>query len=261
MRPLPFSSLGALLLLANPAAPQDPGPLVTDRPDFSESAATVQTGAMQLEAGYTFARTGVVEEHAIGELLVRIGLASRLELRVGLNSFIVRRGPGVGDEGLDDTSLGAKFTILPPGNRPAGAVWRPAVAILVATSLPTGADGVGGQEPNPEAKLALAWELGPRVALSSNLNLASTEDGGQRFEQVSGSVALGVSLTQRLGAYVEYYGFSKQAAGGPDAHFVNAGATLLGSDDLQFDARAGLGLNDLDPDYFVGVGLAWRARL
>ncbi|MFQ5990494.1 MAG: hypothetical protein ACE5K9_11330 [Candidatus Methylomirabilales bacterium] len=35
-----------------------PDPLVTDRPDFTESTETVAPGRFQIEAGYTFSRPG-----------------------------------------------------------------------------------------------------------------------------------------------------------------------------------------------------------
>ncbi len=44
-------------------------PLVTDRPDFTESAETVAPGLFQLESGYTFTRRGDDKEHALGEFL------------------------------------------------------------------------------------------------------------------------------------------------------------------------------------------------
>ena len=36
----------------------DIGPLVTDRPDFTESAVGVPIGRVQIEAGYTWTRKG-----------------------------------------------------------------------------------------------------------------------------------------------------------------------------------------------------------
>ena len=85
-----------------PALPNDPSvnggfldrdpapltaPLVTDRPDFTESTKTIPRGHLQIEAGFTFVydRRGDdrLRDHAAPELLLRIGLADDFELRIG----------------------------------------------------------------------------------------------------------------------------------------------------------------------------------
>ena len=43
-------------------------------------------------------------------------------------------------------------------------------------------------------------------------------------------------------------------------HYGNGGFTFLFNDDIQWDIRAGLGLNDAAEDYFVGTGLSIRFR-
>ncbi|MFN2421130.1 MAG: transporter, partial [Gemmatimonadota bacterium] len=87
------------------------GPLVTDRPDFTESAAVVGTGRVQLEGGATWTDLGDSDELALGEILVRIGLHDRLEFRVAPNSYTRVDGPDSDVEGLEDPSLGAKWLL------------------------------------------------------------------------------------------------------------------------------------------------------
>ena len=70
--------IAGLASLIPPAAPAQQ-PLISDRPDFTESAATITPGRVQMEAGYTFARLEEVEGHAIGEILARIGVLSGVE--------------------------------------------------------------------------------------------------------------------------------------------------------------------------------------
>jgi hypothetical protein len=69
----PVLAAWAFAALVALAATADDEPLVTDRPDFTESAATVTRGRTQVEMGYTFTSAGDFDEHAMGELLVRIG--------------------------------------------------------------------------------------------------------------------------------------------------------------------------------------------
>src|SRR5690606_15296247 len=101
--------LAALLLAAVPAAAQPP-PLVTDRPVSTESAVAVSRP--QLESGYTLTRGGGAREHALGEVLVRLPLVARFELRLGLNSHLwTRNAGGVEAAGFEDASVGGKLVL------------------------------------------------------------------------------------------------------------------------------------------------------
>ena len=255
-----FAPLALVCLIALPApsrlAAQTADPLVTDRPDFTESAVTVRPGRVQLEAGYTFGRNGDASSHTFGEVLLRIGALSRVEIRVGLNSYAVTDSRSDAEQGFEDVSLGVKISLLDPP--PHFELFRPAVALLVGTSLPTGADRFGGEGLWPETKLALAWGLSERVSLGTNLNIASVQTNGDRFAQFSGSLALGVALSERLGTFAELFGFASGNPQGLDTGFLNGGATFLAHDNVQLDARAGIGFDNQEPNYFLGLGFAWR---
>ena len=240
----------AILCAAIPAAAQQP-PLVTDRPDFTESPVAVTR--LQLEGGYTLSRGDGAAEHALGELLVRVPVAPRLELRLGLNSHLwTRAADGEWVSGFQDASIGAKLALTE--FEPV----RPAAALLVGTTLPTGAAPFGEDGFQPEAKLALAWPLSARAGLSSNLNYAYASEGGERYHRFAGSLSLGYALTERLGSYVELFGFAPEAPGSSSVAYANGGFTFGLAEDLQLDLRAGLELASGAPAHFVGVGVAWR---
>lgn len=245
--------LAFLAASASPARTQQ-SPLVTDRPDFTESAETVDRRRIQLEAGYTFTRSGEVHEHALGEVLVRIGILDRLELRVGLNSYAWLDGPDVDDSGYEDPSVGAKIALAPPPDRPG---WRPAAAILVGTTVP-GVGDLGEDAWQPEAKLAVGWDLSESASLGSNVGYTHASEEGSEFDQASASLALGFDIAGPASGYVEAFGFAPAARDGDDAAIVNGGVTWLLHPDLQLDARLGAGLNREAPDFFVGVGVARR---
>lgn len=242
------------LLVAQPAAAQDDHALETDRPDFTEGTAPAGAGHVQVEAGYTFARApGDATEHTLGELLIRVGAGDHVEIRVGLDSYTWSRGPAGGVSGLTDTSLGLKWRLA---QGEAGSA-RPSVALLAATTLPTGADLIGEAGSQPEAKLALAWEPSDRVGIGSNLNYVYVDDGGVRFHRFAATLAFAFSLTDRVGTYLEAYGFAPADDDHPDFAYANGGFTYLLSPAFQLDARAGIRWDDAD-DHFVGVGLAYR---
>lgn len=247
-----------LLFVAASASAQspEPRPLVTDRPDFTESAVTVAPGRWQLEAGYTFSRLGDARAHTLGEALGRIGLHERAELRLGLNSYEIVEGGGGRDSGFQDLSLGVKLGLLE--GAPRFEPLRPAMALLLGGAFPTGGEDVGAGAGALDAKLAFAWPLTTRLALGSNLNAGWLDLGEGSFAQYSGSLSLGASVSDRLGAYLEAYGFATGDDAGENAAFLNGGLTVATSGDSQLDARAGIGFDDPRPNYFAGLGFALR---
>ena len=230
-------------------------PLTTDRPDFTESTSTIPRGHFQIEGGTTVTRVEDVDSTSFGELLVRIGTGERWETRLSAGYARVET-PFDEFSGLEDPSVGIKVRFtddageLGPG--------QPAASLIVLTSIPAGDEELTDDEWVPEGKLALAWELTPRFSLSSNLNYAYLVDGDERLHQLGATLSGGLSLTDRLGAYLEWYGFSEETEDGPSTHYVNSGVTWLINNDLQVDARVGTGLNDADPDWCVGVGAGVR---
>jgi hypothetical protein len=249
-------STPALLLGAFVAAAAVAGddPMVTDRPDFTESAVTVTRGRTQIEAGYTFSDRGDLDEHAFGELLVRIGWTEIVELRLGVGSQVRVDGPGVDLSGSEDMSIGCKIRLsdpLPPGSS------RPQVAVVLATTLPTGAEEFGNPEPQPSLKLALSWDLSERTSIGSNVGYARLGESSDRFGELSASLSLGRTLSERLAGFVELSALNRQEGRGEN-QLVNAGFTWALSDDSQLDFRAGAGLDSESADFFVGAGAAWR---
>ena len=76
------------LFLAYPLISQDDHPpIVTDRPDQTESAVTVPHKTLQIESGFTFGwneKDGIeTKDLGYNSTLLRWGVLSRLELRLG----------------------------------------------------------------------------------------------------------------------------------------------------------------------------------
>lgn len=236
----------------------DVGPIVTDRPDFTESPQTVPAGMVQAEGGYTFARAGSVSSHSVGEGLARIATGARTELRVGVNSYGITSAPGARVTGIEDASIGGKVAISAGAER--FAPLRPAVALIVATSLPTGGSAYGSSDYQPEAKLVVGYTLTERLAWTSNLNYAYASEGGRRFDQASVSTSFGFSVADRVGSYAEFFSFMPESRGGPAVNYVNGGVTYLFSSNFQLDGRIGraVGSGASDAGYFAGVGISRR---
>jgi len=229
-------------------------PLVGDRPDFTESGSTVPAPAVQLEAGVTLTnleRGGDALE--AGEALVRIGVGPRWELRLGPGSYVDVDTRDAEADGLSDASVGVKVRLDDPDSADETA-W----ALIVDSTLDTGDDDIGADDPQPGAKLIYARELTERLQIAANANWRLVDDGDAKFDQLSGSVALAIGLADRWGGYVELFGFSEETDEGPSSTFANAGVTYLLRPELQLDARVGSGLGGTDVDLFVGVGVVKR---
>jgi hypothetical protein len=249
------SLLGAAVFLSGlPASgySQD-DPLVTDRPDFTESASVPGHGRVQVEGGWTVEVGGDAHEHSLGEVLVRIGLGERFEVRIEPGSWVAVDDGVEEESGFDDGGLGFKVLLLreaPPT--------VPAVALLVSSSVPTGHHAIGESGWQPEARLALGWALSEVWSLGANAGWGRPQHGGERFDQALGSVVLGRSLGSRLGAFAELYGFAPVDPGGDDAVHADGGLTLALGPAAQLDVRAGVGLTDAAADWLFGLGFARR---
>lgn len=244
-------------------------PLVTDRPDFTESTDAIPRGHFQIEGGHTFTldREGRTRSrgHTAPETLLRVGVFDKFELRFGWEgySWINERFPAESragrrimraewSQGGSDLYLGFKYKFWEQ------AGWRPHFGIIPALSAPSGSAGVSSGDADPEIKLAWSYDLPHDLALSGNVNFAVPSEDGRRFFQPGASLSLGFPLLENVGGYVEYFGFYPNARGADCAHALNGGATWRITDNFQIDWRAGFGLNEEADDFFTGVGFAFR---
>jgi hypothetical protein len=231
-------------------------PLISDRPDFTESAVSVPVGLWQLETGYSLSRRADETTHTLGEMLVRFGVLPRAELRFGLNSVAIVDRPGENASGLEDVSLGFKAELVDAQD--GGDL--PDLALLASASFPTGAEDIGSEDVEPNLTLAAEWDLAPRLALGSNLGWRYPTDEEGRFSDFLASVSLGFGATEVLGVYFEYFGTFPGGEERASENFLNAGLTLARDANLQLDGRIGVGLDGPEPAYFTGIGLVWRSR-
>ncbi len=244
-------------------------PLITDRPDFTESTEAVPTGHVQLEAGYTFTfdREGTdrVRDHAAPEFLLRIGLVENLELRIGWDGYSWTESQFEGEtrsgrrtthetwsQGANDLSLGFKYKLVEQDG------WIPHFGVIGAITVPSGSAGVSSGDVDPEIVFLWAYDITESFAVAGNVGLAAPTDDDDRFFQVSASLSAAVALSEKVGAYVEYFGFYPNAEHSDAAHSVNGGLTYLINNNFQIDWRIGAGLNEEADDFFTGVGFAFR---
>jgi hypothetical protein len=240
-----------------PVVGQEPAELVTDRPDQTESAVVVPVGSVQVESGWAREETDEVTAEAAGSTLVRVGLAERLELRLGWDGWLEEKAAGARISGAGDASLGVKVRLADEGPR------RPEVALLVGTSLPVGGEEVTSDRYDPSFRLSLARGFGEQLGLGVNLGMSWASAPGETGAIETASTldytaALGIGLTDRLGAFVELFGGVPVDGPGGAAHSFDGGLTFLATPTFQLDVAVGVGLSDDAPDWFVGLGASAR---
>lgn len=254
-----------VVLIAVPAVGADSAapPLITDRPDVTESSEVVGRGLVQVEMGYSFFRfedgDARLDLSAFPGTLVRVGLHDRVELRVewagylseSLDSGLSSRE----DSGWGNAALGAKIKL----REEKGAA--PELSLLVDAIIPSGSKSFRAERIDPAIRFAGSHTLSERLGLGYNVGfgaLTIEEDSGDTDTLGLGrySLALGIGLSERWGTFVEVFGFMP-TTGGP-AHSLDSGLTYLVTRNVQLDISGGLGLNDRAEDWFVGAGISFR---
>jgi hypothetical protein len=239
-------------------------PLITDRPDFTESPVTVGMGVVQLEAGYTFTYDdnddGNVSEHSYPESLFRIGmLAEWFELRLGWNygnsAETVFGGGNESLAGAEDLYVGGKLALTPQSG------CLPETGVIVQATVPTGSSSFTTDEIMPGVNYVYGWDVTDDFSCGggTQANRALDDNGEDYYVEFAQSITTGYGWTDELGTYAEWYMFAPAGAEtSRNQQYFNTGVTYLISDNIQWDIRVGVGLNDAADDFFTGTGFSIR---
>jgi hypothetical protein len=240
-------------------------PLATDRPDFVEASSNVGRGRVQLEMGYTYIHDeeggAITRHHSYPEILLRIGLlADWLELRIGQNFGSEHHRSeleSLTGNGAEDLYLGIGLALT----QQRGLL--PESRVIVQTRVPTGSHAFGADKMLPGANLLYGWDVIPdlmSVAGSTQVN-RSVDSVGHYHTTWAQAFTTGISLTDKLGMYLESFGIFPSGARAPDSgpeYYADGGFTYRITNNFQLDIRAGVGLNRRADDFFAGSGFAVR---
>lgn len=248
-----------------PALSDREEPLASDRPDFTEASSTVGKGRIQLEGGYTYTRdrsAGVTTTgHSYPEALLRVGMfADWFEFRVGQNFGNARTGSPAGAfraNGGEDLYLGVKLGLAERKGL------LPETALILQTTVPTGHEDFTASRVNPGINfLFSSTVIEDRLALGGSIQMnRATDTLRHGYIEFAQSLTVGYGLTKKLGAYTEWFAFYPSGAVAPGIgpqHSFNGGFTYRLTPNIQFDIRAGVGLNRQADDFFAGTGFAVR---
>lgn len=234
-----------LLVIAGAAQAQDRGPIVTDRPDFTESSFVVPGKMLQIESGFTRTTGNGQTEFALPELLLRKGISDRFEIRFGLPNHISRSAGG--GSGFAGTYIGFKYQIGPVGN------WD--LAIIPAFQVPTGKAGFSNEALDPEIKICWSTSLCERLGVSGMFYYSQPEESGARNKTLQTTISFGYEMNDKVGAFFEL-GYTSPQTGGKE-NLWHSGFVYGIDEDHQFDLHFGQ-MSSTGRPWFIGMGYSVR---
>jgi hypothetical protein len=242
--------------------PQLDQPLQTDRPNFTSTSVTVGKGVTQLEFGYTYLdskKAGAdVKYQSFGEFLFRRGIvADWMEFRLSFAPLEQSTDAGFYQNttfGSQDLGLALQFSLTPQQGI------LPEMALITSMSVPTGSTAFTANQVEAGIDLVYAWTLNDFVNVAaSTQGYGDIDDSGESFLEIAQSCSVGYTLTEKLGAFTEWFVLIPSGARtARTEHYFDAGLTYLINNNLQLDMSAGVGLNDAADAYFVGAGCSIR---
>jgi hypothetical protein len=187
------------------AAEAPPIQVNPNRPTFATPALTTERGVVELEFGLQQLTPRQGGSVSFTPFLVKLGLLTRLELRIGGNGVLRQAPPGEPSAtGFADTTLGAQWCYLRDG--PLGIDQ----GVQFTWKLPTAsaARGLGSGEPDGTLILLFSRDIG---AFHVDVNVLETwlgrthDAGGGTARQSSGTVSASRTLNDRWSLTAELY--------------------------------------------------------
>jgi hypothetical protein len=242
-----FVLLLSYLFCQNAAKAQ--APIATDRPDQTESPFLTPPGFIQAEIGLTQEKVAAKTYNTqLPTILWKYGVNKNVELRLITETNNVKLG-NQSNFGLVPVTVGIKAKISEEQG-----IW-PECAFIGHIEIPTAA-----AKDFKATYYAPSFRFNFQHSLSSSwsfsYNLGSQWDGETAEPQFLYTIATGSTITQKIGFYVELYGFAPQKAKAD--HRFDAGLTYLVNNNAQIDVSAGFGISKNSPKHFIGCGYSFR---
>lgn len=244
-------------------------PIATDRPDQTESPYLVPKGMFQIETGCWIENDNNSTTHtknkAYNTTLFKIGISKQMELRLiteylGSKTYNRNRDTVLNKvNGMNSVAIGTKIFI----SEQRGII--PKTSLIAHLQLPYwGYKDFRPAHLAPRFRFTMQNTISERFSLS--YNLGAEWDGVTEQATAIYTISLAIGLIDRLGMYVEGYGFLTENSNKDNQfngsysndHRVDAGFTYLLRNNFQLDVSGGIGLSEISPDNFLSCGLSWR---
>lgn len=224
----------------------------TDRPDQTECPFIVPINYFQLENGFTYEKTNNESSQIVAPtILTRFGINDHFELRL-ITEFSIEDDFSNNISGINPILIGFKTRLF----EEKGIL--PITSFIGHIGIPkAGSKNFQTLYYAPEFRFTMQHTLSEKQSLSYNLG---AEWNGETAEPTFiYTLTSGYTLTEKIGCYIEFYGFCPQLSK-PD-HRFDAGLTYLLNPNHQFDISGGFGLSKISPKYYLSLGYSFRFKI
>lgn len=221
----------------------------TDRPDQTETPALTPVKMFQIETGFSYEKIDHNNsQFVIPTILWKYGVSENFELRL-ITEFHKNENFNSYNDGIPPVLIGCKIRI----SEEKGIL--PKTSLIGHLSLPNLAKTeYKNTYLAPEFRFAMQHTLSEKFSFS--YNLGAEWDGLSAKATYLYTAALGYSITDKMGSYIELYGFAPEQQ--KANHNFDGGFTYLISNNFMIDASGGVGLTENAPDYFYALGFSFR---
>lgn len=254
----------------------------TDRPDYTDVAAVVGHGVVQIETGFSQIRKRDPERRVVTDsvpnALFRIGHGDRFEYRVKVRGHVRTDVTefGLGErgvaQGFGDVELGCKWVLGEQRD------WLPMQTLVVRAWVPTGEDEVSANRVEPGLSYIYNWQVRRWWFVRGNTGvdlanqpayqlLAASVPGAapvllvenDAYLEWSQSFSSYMQVSKRIGMFAEWFLFKRHGSIDDHSdHIHNYGLYLYLTPDVQIDGRIGWRIGDHLDEALYGAGFSVR---
>lgn len=241
-----------LFIVANTALlGQNMPSIQTDRPDQTECPFITPLHYFQFENGFSYEKNKVNSEVFVAPtVLTRFGIHKDMELRL-ISEYVISKELSNTFSGINPVLIGFKTRLL----EEKGIV--PNTSLIAHIGLPKLASSE--YKVNyyyPEFRFTMQHTISDKQSLS--YNLGAEWNGIDKKPTFIYTLTTGYSLTEKIGAYMELFGFVSQM--GHADHRFDLGLTYLFNPHHQLDVSGGFGLSAISPEYYFALGYSFRFK-
>jgi len=229
------------LLIAGTAFAQ----IATDRPAVTDSSVVVPAGTVQAENGFADTVTQGQQTLDGPETWLRIGVASKTELRLIAPDYFDLPRPG---SGFGDFAVGVKQQLGPAAGFD--------LSLVLTLSLPAGAPAISSHGYDPSLQLPWSRSLSPNWTAAGMLSVYAPTVNRSHLVTGETTFLLDRQLTRTWDAFLEYAGDFPE--NGRPRHLLHAGTALKLGQNQQIDFHVGVGLSAAAVDRLIGAGYSFR---
>jgi Putative MetA-pathway of phenol degradation len=250
-------------------APAEDDDLINaDRPGLAEGSGVVGHGRVQIETGLQFEarhEDSVRARALLFPTLLRIGIGDRFEVRVEGNTFTTL---SITDEaggsaastrlsGLAPFSLGGKYRF----QESTGAD-HPGIGVLARIVPAWGTGDFRAGRTAGDLRLAVDWDLAPRVSVNPNAGIGVYEgDEDRTFTVGLFAVTLAYAPAPTVSLFVDAGAQTPELPGRGSVIVIDVGVAVIATRNIQIDISAGSGARGNTPPHpFIAAGISLRAR-